>query len=476
MKRSIGTIYLTFSTFIFITTGYISNIILGRHFGPELYGIYGVLTSLMTALTIILVSGVPQAVSKFTAEKKQSAEDILVTGLMIQTLFIIIVGFIFFLFAPLIANIFNNYKFEGYVRLMALIFPFYGIFALFGGYYNGLHNFKRQAIMNSVYAISKLILVVSLSIKFGLFGTISGFIISPLIALLFGFKVPSSTSRFRSKQLIWYSLPLIGFAILATLQLSIDLFTLKSLSLDPKIAGYYTAAQNIAIIPYYAMSAIGVVLFPSMSRFLGIGQLDEAREVVTSSLRYLLLILLPLATLIEVTAPDLVQLLFGNKYLPTVASLRILIIGYVLLTLFAMFSNVLNGSGHAKTSMIIAALGVVSGFVGCIIFIPHYGANGAATGTLIGSSVSAVLSVVATYRIIEFSFSIKSMFRILAGSLVVFTSGLLIPTPLYLLPLLYVLLGILYLATIHILDEITLEDRSHIKNLLPVWFPFTRWL
>jgi hypothetical protein len=37
-------------------------------------------------------------------------------------------------------------------------------------------------------------------------------------------------------------------------------------------------------------------------------------------------------------------------------------------------------------------------------------------------------------------------------------------------------LGILYLATIHILDEITLEDRSHIKNLLPVWFPFTRWL
>jgi O-antigen/teichoic acid export membrane protein len=476
MREAHGAVYLTIATIMFIVSGYFTNIILGRHFGPELYGIYGVLTSLMTALNIMQVSGVPQSVSKFSAEKHDQSESILKSGLEIQLVMTVTIGLIFYLSAPLIANIFNDPRFIGYARALALIFPFYGIFALYSGYYNGLHYFKRQSLMNGTYAISKLILVLTLAINFGLYGAITGFVLSPLIALAFGFKLPKTHKIFPRKILIIYSIPLITFALLATLQLTIDLFTLKAIVSDNKIVGFYTAAQNIAIIPYLCMSAVGQVLFPSISRFMGAGQIFEAQKAIEKSIRYLLLLLLPMTALLITTAPSLVQLLYGRKYLPAVTPLRILLIGYVMLAVFALLANALNGAGNAKISMIIAGSGLSLGFLSCLILIPLFGANGAAIGTLIGACISAIGAIIATHKAIEFHFSLNSFLKILVASMFILMGGLLFSLPVQFLPLIYVFLTIFYVLTLHKMGEITLEDRMYIKKLLPDWVPFARLL
>jgi stage V sporulation protein B len=471
-----GAFIIATSSIIFMLASYATNIFLGRHLGPSLYGIYGVITALMTALNITQTTGLPQAVSKFISEETHDTNGILKSGIRIQLISNLIIALILIILAPAFANLFHYEEMEQYLRITALIFPTYGLFALFLGYYNGLHNFKRQALMNSVYSVSKLFLVIILAIAFSLYGVIVGFILAPLVALSVGFAWPKSSKSYSYASLILFSLPLIGFAALVTLQLSIDLFSLKAIEADAKIAGFYTAAQSIAIIPYFMMSSIGQVLFPSISQFTGSGNIKEASRIISKSLRYLLLILLPVASIMITTANDLVEVLFGKKYLPAVAPLQILLVSYVFLTIFTTLANVLNSSRHAKSSMFAAGIGLAITLISCLILIPHKGMEGAAIASLIGALISACIAIIKTYRTFRFQFSFMSMLKIAVGSTVILAAGSLIQPPLLTLPIFYIFLGSLYIAVIHVFGKVTMEDRSHIKNLLPSWLPLTRWL
>jgi stage V sporulation protein B len=471
MNKIHGVLVVGVANGLFIVVGYLTNIWLGRHLGPGLYGIYGILTALMTAMNIMQVSGVPQAVSKFVAEKKEMADAILISGLQIQLITTFSATFIIFVSAPLIANIFNDARFIGYSRIMSLIFPFYGIFALYSGYYNGLHKFKRQALLQTVYSISKLFLVIGLSLVYSIYGIIVGFILSPIIALLFGVKIPHTSKIFSRRRIIVYSVPLIGFAILMTLLLSVDLFSLKAISTNSNLAGYYTAAQSIAIIIYFGMSAIGQILFPSISSFMSNGNIEEARRIISKSLRYLLLITIPLGTLMYVTAPNLIKLLYGNKYLPATQPLRILLGSYILLTIFSMLASILNGASRANYSLLITLAGTIISFVTCVILIPSKAMLGAAIGTLIGSITVSGVSILTTYKIFRFNFNLLSLLKIFIGSTVIFIIASFLDTTPALLPVLYLLCGVIYISTLYLLREFNEEDFIRVKSLLP---PFLR--
>jgi O-antigen/teichoic acid export membrane protein len=470
-----GTFYLTLASFLFMFVGYMTNVLLGRHFGPSTYGLYGIIISLMTSINILQVAGVPQAVSKFIAENKKEANNILAAGLKVQFILTTLTSIVFVALVPLITYSLSSPELKKYLWLLALIFPFYGLFNVYGGYYNGLHKFKRQAVMLCAYSLSKFIFVILLGFAYGLMGVIAGLIISPILGLLAGIKFFRSTKGYSYRKLSLYALPLVGFSVIATFQLSVDLFLLKAILDDSRSVGYYAASQSIALIPYFGMSAIGQVLFPSVSKFIGSGQINEARQVIGTSVRYLLLVLLPIATILFATAPSLINLLFGAEFLPAVTPTRILLISYVFLTIFAILTNVLNGAGRVRSSIYIAAFGLLIAIFSCLILIPKHGANGAAIGTLLGACSVAILSAVLTHKVFKFKVFYSSAFRAIAGSLVILIMGLLVPTSIILLPIIYLVLGAIYLLLLRFMGELSGDDKEHIKNLLPTWLPLGRF-
>ncbi len=461
-----GTLYLTIATLVFVISSYLVNIILGRVLGPAQYGTFGVLTSLLTSINIAQIAGVPQAVSKYIASDREHADEILKSGIKIQLTLVIGLMIIFLIIAPLAASIFHDPSFTKYLRLMALVLPLYGLYSIFMGYYNGLHAFGKQSVMNIVYSIAKLIFIVGLALLFALKGAIIGFIIAPAIALLYGFKFPRTKKQFPIRTLIMYSIPLIGFAAISTLQLSVDLFSLKALTSVAAIAGFYTAAQNIALVPYLGFSSIGQVLFPNVSRLVGEGKNSEAAKTTTSALRWLLLLMLPLAMLIVATAPNLVHILYGKQYAPAVPMLRVLVIGYIGLTIFSLLANVLNGAGRAKQAMIIAGAGVLSGLIGCVILIPHLSGVGAALGTCIGAAVVMLSSGIFARRVVRYKISIASTIRILIGAVIVLVVGWVVSTPVWFLPIWWVSLGLGYVSWLLITGELNRADIAMLSSLI----------
>jgi stage V sporulation protein B len=467
-----GGLFLTAASFIFMVSGYLINIWLGRVLGPASYGVYGVIISLMTAVNIIQTSGLPQATSKFIAGGRDDIGAVLRASLIIQIVSTIAISAVFFILAYPIAFLLKDLSLTPYIQATSLILPFYGLFALYIGYYNGLHNFKRQALMNSVYGIAKLVLVVGLVYVFHIYGAIAGFVIAPIVALVFGFRVPArSKSLNNSKRLypalINFSLPLIGFAVLSTLIVSIDLFFVKALVTDAHAAGLYTAAQNVARIPFFALSAFAIMLYPIVSRSIQGEHIEETSARIQIAIRYLILLLIPATAVISSTSTPLLHLLYGTAYISAAPTLALLTISLGFITLFVLLANVLNAAHRGKLSVIITASALIITIVASFALIPHWGLVGGAAATGLGGFVALFATVAAVERRFPRSMPWRSIMTATLASIPLIVIPSFIDITAMFLPLLYIFLGLLYGLLLMALQEISSHDLNAIKALLP---------
>lgn len=463
-----GLVYLSVSSGIFVVAGYVVNLWLGRYLGPVNYGMYGVVISLMSMVNLVQSAGLPNAVSKYIAEDESNADGILAKGLTLQTVATIIITFTYFLLSAFIANLLQDRSLIPYIQLSAFILPAYGIFNLYVGYYNGLHRFGRQALLSIAYSVVKIIAVVGLSSVLFLTGALAGFIIAPAIALATGFRLPKRfDTDFPAKKLILFSLPLIGFALFSTLQQSVDLYLIKALSVSAKDPGYYTASQNIARISFFGLSAFSIVLFPSISRSVGQKNIEKTKDLINRSLRYVLMILLPITLMISATSGNIIKLLYSSSYLPAQESLSILVIGFAFLTIFGVCANILNGAGSPRLSMAIALLSAGLSALLCLILIPSMGIAGAAWATTAGGFVSVLLAASQVYRKFRRLVSPVSILRILFASIVLYAIARFFQPGSIMLPVFYLLLFVLYVLLLTLIGEITAKDWNTLKRLLP---------
>src|SRR5260221_2228675 len=461
-----GTIYLTISTIVFVASAYLTNIILGRYLGPASYGIYGVIITLMTTINLTQTSGLPIAVAKFIAEDEDKADAILKTGLIIQIVSTAVVSVFVFIFAYSIASLFRDLTLVPYIQLSSIVFPLYGIYAIYTNYYNGLHFFQKQSLLNIVYAISKLVTVITLIYFFHVYGAILAFIISPIIALLFGLHFPKTVQTFPYKKLFLFSLPLIGSAIFGTLLQSIDLFSIKAILHSNKLTGFYTANQNIAEIPFFGITALASVLFPGISRSIRHESPDKTRRLIQNSLRFCLLIITPSVFLISSTSIQALAFLYSSIYNPGASSLSILAFGAGFFTVFTLLSTIMSASGYPIRAAALAGTGVLISLVSCILLIPSFGMQGAALATTIATGVILVISGVMVYRKFYVLFNLKSAVKILLASFLIYFLARIIPIPTLLLPLLYLFLFGIYVTLLFFLKEITDEDIRLVKSLM----------
>jgi|SRR5882724_12213 len=465
-----GTVFLSAATGVFIISGYIINIFLGRFLGPVDYGIYGVVVSLISFVNIIQTTGITQAVSKHVAEEKVNNDAILKTGYILQGILNAIFFLIFFVFADGLAKILHDNELAPYIRICAFIFPFYGIYALFLDYYNGLHYFKKQALMNILYSVSKVFFVLVLVYFFKLYGVFYGFVFASLLPLFVGARLPKKhVQHFSIKKLLLFSIPLIGIAVFSNLLLSIDLFSIKILSHIKENPGFYTASQNIAKIIFFSMSALFLVIFPSISHAISHQFYDKTKQIIQKSLRMMLLVILPVVFMLSATSKDLIIFIYNSHYIPAASSLAILLFGIGAFSLFTALNYILSGAGKPYVASLFSFIGLVISGIFCIMLIPRYSIIGAATATTIGSTCALICASLYVFHYFHTFIPIKSIIKITVASFIVYWIAHYQIFPLLLLPVFYLLIFSLYLLLLIILKEINMDDLALVKSVLPKW-------
>ena len=164
MKRSFaeGTLYLMISQGIFLVCSYIVHIFLAREFGPDIYGNFGVVISILVWFELAVIRGIPTVVQNYIAKDQENAYSIKRFFLTVQLLVAFVLFLILMFFAPLIAKLLNDDRLTYFIRIASFDLIVYAMYALYHSVQNGLREFRKQAVIISSYSISRCVSIVIL--------------------------------------------------------------------------------------------------------------------------------------------------------------------------------------------------------------------------------------------------------------------------------------------------------------------------
>ena len=394
-----GFILMLVTQIVFLLSGFVLSVGLGRLLGPEMFGVVGVAMGLILIIFNIQKSSFQQSVAKFTSEDPDLVESVKRKSLKWSFLISLVVAFLVFVFADLIALVFRDPSLGFYFRLGCPVIVFAGLFGVYLGYYGGTRKYKELMflpIVNSVLRTGLALLLVFLGYAIG--GVMVGLGVAIFITVIFAIFITKRgdvVGVFRMKKMWDYVKYIFVFLVLIMLLQNLGLYFVKALmpvDVASLNAGYYNAAFSLANILYLICSALCLTLFPLVSNSDFRKDIRGLRSYIRNGMRYTLLILVPFVVLTAVNAKEILELVYGVDYIP--GSLILVVLSFALFaySLFYLTSMIISGTGNAKgitkVTFIVLIVNVILNF----ILIYFYGAVGAAIGALVAFTIGFLIN------------------------------------------------------------------------------------
>jgi O-antigen/teichoic acid export membrane protein len=185
--------------------------------------------------------------------------------------------------------------------------------------------------------------------------------------------------------LLRVSLPfgVIGFTL--GLSYKFDSVLLNIFRTDAE-TGYYNAAYNLVFATAVLSNVINTALYPSLTRQAAIGP-EALPAIYARTLRYLMLLALPIAVGAATLADQIVQFLFKAAYLPAVPALQIVIwvVPLMYCSEFLGYVVLIRGQERSAARAIVTSTSI--NVILNLVLVPMFGFVGAATMTVITEAI-----------------------------------------------------------------------------------------
>jgi O-antigen/teichoic acid export membrane protein len=200
------------------------------------------------------------------------------------------------------------------------------------------------------------------------------------------------------REVLALSLPLGAAGLLVALVNRVDFMMLEAMG-GLKPLGYYGAAYGVTGLFERVPLLIMATLYPLLSR-LAAGDPEPLGRLYHRSLRNFSLGAVPVVGLVTWFAPVIVRLQFGPAYGPAVGLLRILIWATGCLYVAIVGGNLLIALGQQRVTLRAWLLAAAVNIGLNVIWIPRYGATGAAYATTISFGIVLVITLTACERLL----------------------------------------------------------------------------
>lgn len=181
--------------------------------------------------------------------------------------------------------------------------------------------------------------------------------------------------------------PMVSFFLLSaswTIYTNLDSVMLGFLTNDAEV-GYYAAAVKLKSILVSTISALGTVLLPRLTNYYSENRKSEFYSLLKIDGQFITISALYFTSFCVINAREIIIFLSGNTYLPAVPAMQMISISILFIGFSTMLgTNVLVPVGRENITMIATLIGLVIDALLNVIWIPAYGAAGAATATVIG--------------------------------------------------------------------------------------------
>jgi O-antigen/teichoic acid export membrane protein len=246
-----------------------------------------------------------------------------------------------------------------------------------------------------------LLIVLLVELGLSLLGVVLGMLGASLAELLISrhYIRPSLLGRlpFDSRPLWAFATPLFLMGLALRLFEKLDLLALKALGGSPEQAGFYGAAQNLALLPGLLSLSISPVLLSVLGRALRSGSMEPVKDLARDALRAVILVF-PVAGLIAGSASEIIDLVFGPRFAPAAGLLAPLVFGSSAMLMISVASVILTAGDRPVWALVLSAPLVPLALLGHLAAIPALGPLGAALVTLAASVLGAVAQVLAVHH------------------------------------------------------------------------------
>ncbi len=223
------------------------------------------------------------------------------------------------------------------------------------------------------------------------------------------------------KRILVTSIPFALFNLFGLLYLHFDTVMISKIKGDAAV-GWYNAGYQPILVLYFIAGMMMVAIYPALSDYYKRSK-SKMAELINQALRFLVIVGLPMAMGIMLTAHRIVPAAFGEEYLPGVPAFQIL--GWVLVFAYmnSGLSTFLNASGRQKLNLLTTGSGLIFNVVANLYFIPRHGIVGAAITTLMTEMIVFSIAFGLVSRVVSLAPFAKKVFLPI---LVTVTMGLLI--------------------------------------------------
>jgi O-antigen/teichoic acid export membrane protein len=357
------------SRMLSLAVGALAAVLIPRWLGPADYGNYAWVISVASFFLIFADFGISSSTARYVAQyeaRQPEAVPLIVRdGLQLQVVFGLTFALVNWIGAPWLAEQFASHTLVWPLRLASLYVLVMSVRELVA---MALQALQRLDLMAGVFlagsVVKALLSVVLVYLGLGIGGAVVGQVAGQGLALALGAvllyrllrsrKWPDGPRPLFSRQLFSYGLPIMLTGISFYIYSQGDTFLLRYLQ-DATQVGYYAMPLQLVVLMAFPAGALGTTVAPMLAELQEKDQ--NPGTLLLESIRFTLILFVPLATFLLVLARPFISLLYGESYLPSVPVFQIYMPFFAFFALGSVLSVSMNflGLANQRAKVVVAA-------------------------------------------------------------------------------------------------------------------------
>lgn len=391
----------------------ISGIIYARFLGPEQYGLYGYVMSIIALLSLPVIAGMPELivreVANFSLDKKW---NYLAGVINWSRIYILVMSFIVLFISIIMIDIeFFKVKINELLLFALLLIPLIGLLTQQGAILNGLGKPILSLVpgkilgpaitigLVSVFILNKIEITGDVLIKTSVISSFFAWVLSAsYLKKIEKQKFQIKKNSYLIKQWHVSLVPFTLMAIVSTLNTELASVFLGWLDNTESVAFLKVAMQGMILIAL-GLNSINMIIMPQIAQLYKQGDLMQTQKLLSKSVRLSCVFSLPIIVILIIFGEFAIEVIFGTEYVPAYPLLVVLCIGQIVNVLMGSVGLVLNMTNNESSSLRSLIIALLISITLLLILIPKYSALGSAISVSISLIVWNILMSFDVYRL-----------------------------------------------------------------------------
>ena len=382
--------------------GLIGRLLIARYWTQSDYGVFSLAIAVLSMCMVISTLGLRQGASRSIAysvgkAKYKGLPGIISASIWFSIIASILLGSILFLLSESIAEyIFHEPALIVPLRIFSVAVPFLTLINVVAAIFRGFGQIKptvyfQSVLMSILFPIFLIgVIVFNLSFINVFYAYAISLVVTCILLIIYAIKQIPSLAIFSpklitnsaAKELLFFSLPLLGTAMLVMIISWTDTLMLGSLKSSVDV-GLYNAVLPLAQFISFPLGALLVVYMPAISGLYARGMTDEIKRNFSILTKWICLVTLPLFIVLFLFPEAILSLLFGPTYVFSADALRILSLGFIINNFLGPNGATLIAMGKSRFIMFASLATAILNIGLNIILIPPFGIEGAAIASVV---------------------------------------------------------------------------------------------